>query len=601
MKRLLLSAAAIAVLCSCGEHRAAGPTLSPGDWPTDERERLEKLESRTWSPLEARTVGGAGGIVSATVSPLASYAGIQALKRGGNAADAAATTALTQVTLQLGSVVSYAGIFTMLYYDASSNKVYSMDAGYNSYLHETDPGSIPVGDLGPLNFGRKPTEGGAKGRETLVPGFMAGVEAMHGRFGRLPFGELFEPAIWYADHGVRISPSLEGLFAMRARFLGRTPEGRDFMRQAGDPVPKAGDLFVQGALAATLRAIAADGASYMYTGQWGRDFVRIVNREGGKATPEDLARYRPIWSDPYKESAFGRTIYVNGPPHYGAYNLFAGLNLAEALGLDDRGAYWADPVTFQALARINDIVGGALAANKEASDFFRANGIDISARAQLDKEYARAIAPYLDRFFSAPTENSPKHSNAIVVVDRDGNIAAITHTINAVVWGDTGIVVDGIPIPDSAAFQQTELASIKPGERLQHGIIDTIAFDGDRPVLATGSIGASLAPETLRVLFSLLGQHKGLAEVLAAPPVLAQFSLGTVDSIASRQPVLVPQGAYGAGFLAKLRAKGMVVTEVPLQTAAGLRGTLAAVAIDPRTGAMTGADQPGVMVFNSAY
>jgi gamma-glutamyltranspeptidase / glutathione hydrolase len=92
--------------------------LSPAAWPQVERERLEKLESQTMSPLEAQTVAGDSGIVSATVSPVAVFAGIRSLKLGGNAADAAATTALMQITTQLGSVVSYAGVFTMLYYDA---------------------------------------------------------------------------------------------------------------------------------------------------------------------------------------------------------------------------------------------------------------------------------------------------------------------------------------------------------------------------------------------------------------------------------------------------------------------------------------------------
>ena len=140
------------------------------------------------SPLEQRLIEGTGGLVSATVSPIAVYAGIQALKAGGSAADAAATTALTQIATQLGSVVSYAGVFTMVYHDAKTRKVYSMDAGFNSYLGETDPKTIPVSDLGPVlaKFVSKPTDAGAKGRETLVPGFMAGVEAMHSRFGRLP-------------------------------------------------------------------------------------------------------------------------------------------------------------------------------------------------------------------------------------------------------------------------------------------------------------------------------------------------------------------------------------------------------------------------------
>ncbi len=132
-----------------------------------------------------RVVEGKSGLVVATMSPIAVNAGMEALRQGGTAADAAATVALTQITTALGSYVSYAGILQLVYYDAKSGKVSTMNAGWNSYLGETDPKSIPVDDLGPLAFGTKPTEG-AEGRKTLVPGFMAGIEQMHKRFGRLP-------------------------------------------------------------------------------------------------------------------------------------------------------------------------------------------------------------------------------------------------------------------------------------------------------------------------------------------------------------------------------------------------------------------------------
>ncbi len=149
---------AIASFAFCGE-------LSPSGWPKAERERVEKLESQVVSPLEKRVIESGGGLVSATVSPIAVYAGIETLKHGGTAADAAATTALAQVATQLGSVVSYAGIFTVVYYDAKSHKVYSMDAGFNSYLEENDPKSIPVSDLGPLMIKSARLTGTEHGRQ----------------------------------------------------------------------------------------------------------------------------------------------------------------------------------------------------------------------------------------------------------------------------------------------------------------------------------------------------------------------------------------------------------------------------------------------------
>jgi gamma-glutamyltranspeptidase/glutathione hydrolase len=460
-----------------GTQSVGAVDLSPGKWPVAEREKLEQQESASWSPATAASIDGSGGMVSATVSPVAVYAGLQALRQGGTAADAAATTALTQITTQLGSVVSYAGVFTMVYYDAKTRKVYSMDAGYNSYLHETDPATIPVADFGMALPGLTPTVGGAKGRETLVPGFMAGVEAMHKRFGKLPFKDLFAPALWYDTHGVLISPHLAGFFTMREKLLSRTAEGRAFLTQAGGTIPKAGALFIQPELAKTLKAISEQGSQYMYTGAWGKKFVELVQRDGGKVTAEDLTRYKPIWSEPYHEKVFNHTVYVNGAPHYGAYDLIAGLNLAEAMQLDRKGPYWSDAATLQGLQRISEIVSGAPVMNAKVVEFLKSKGVDTSPANQLTKGYAAKVAPLVDELFAVPADNGPHHSNSIVVVDKEGNIAAITHTINTVIWGDTGIIVDGIPLPDSAAFQQARLATIKPGDRVPHEILDTIVLD----------------------------------------------------------------------------------------------------------------------------
>ena len=127
---------------------------------------------------------------------------------------------------------------------------------------------------------------------------MAGIEAMHARFGRHPFAELFKPAIWYAERGVIVNPELSGCFTIRREFLGRTPEGRQFLRQAGNDLPRRGDRFTQPELAATLRAVARRGSKFMYTGSWGQAFVKTVRREGGKVTDKDMASYRVVWSEP---------------------------------------------------------------------------------------------------------------------------------------------------------------------------------------------------------------------------------------------------------------------------------------------------------------
>lgn len=574
---------------------ASAADLSPSSWPVKAREQAERTEAQTWSPPKMRSLRSRNGLISAVASPVAVLAGLEALRQGGNAADAAATVALTQMTRELGSVVSYAGIMTMLYYDAKTHQVTYLNAGYNSYRDEANPKTIPVGDLGPLNFGPKPKLKGALGRQTLVPGFMAGIQALHNRFGKLPFHVLFEPAIYYARHGVTISPILESFFKMRQKYLASTPEGRAFLHQAGGSMPKVGENFVQADLAHTLTEVADHGASYMYTGPWGRAFVAAVRKDGGKATMEDMKAYHVLWSRPYSEKLFGHTIYVSGPPSDAVYQVLTGLNIAAARDLGEHGPYWSDPVTFRDLSRIDPLVSQAPHFSAGVSQFLKAHGIDASKSAQRSRTFGTAVAPLLDALYVPTRKRTPHHSNSVVVIDKDGNIAVMTHTINAVVWGDTGLVVGGIPLPDSAGFQQDALARLKPGSRVPDPIACTITFKGSQPVLATAPIGSSLIPQTIATVLSVIGQNQSIGQALAAPPVLEDFAQYG-RPLAARK-VDVPAGGYDAKFISQVESLGVAVTEVSAQQALILRGTLAAAAIDPRTHEASTVEVPGVMVF----
>lgn len=596
----LAAGAIIPSPAAAAEDAEPAPTLSPLTWPADVRLRLEGIEARTWLPESPRVTRTRGGVISATVSPLAVEAGRRALDAGGTAADAAVTVALTQVTTQLGSVVSYAGIVTALYYDASTGRVTALDAGYASYAGETEPLSIPRADLGSLQPGATPETTNAHGRKTLVPGFMAGIEALHTRHGRLPFANLFAPAIAYAEDGVTVSPILAGFFAMRASAFQRTEEGRAFLAGSGRDVPQAGDRFRQPALAATLRAVAERGAKEMHTGRWAREFVALVQREGGRATEADLAGYTPTWTEPYTMEAFGHTVCLTPLPNTGAFSIALGLNLASELRFSTRPAVWRDPSAWATLARITAITSTSPLLNDAIAARLRERGADASPLAQLTPDFARTLAPMLTTLPPPVATEQPRHSNALVVVDRAGNICVLTHTINAVVWGGSGLVVGGIPLPDSAGFQQARLAAIAPGGRVPHEIVDTLALREGRPVLATASIGSSLAAETLRVLVSRLAQAQELSDVLAAPTQVSIFGPAPLDGSTTGLPALVPEGGFSPEFLASVRAEGVVATPVPGPTVEALRGTIAIVALDPSSGERVTVERPDIMVFHAA-
>jgi len=155
--------------------------LSPNTWKKEYDKYLQELNNVTKQPVAS----GKNGAIAVGYYGLASRAGLEALKQGGNAIDAALTTALTQVALDGGYAISYFGVMNLVYYEAKTGKVYTMDAGWNSILNELDPMSIPGGNPDPFKKGgdtRQPS-----GRTALVGGFMKGVESAHEKFGKTCF------------------------------------------------------------------------------------------------------------------------------------------------------------------------------------------------------------------------------------------------------------------------------------------------------------------------------------------------------------------------------------------------------------------------------
>ena len=204
------------------------------------------IEAETRSPEDrtpAALAEGRNAVVVGTTGPLAVRAGVEALKKGGSAADAALTTALAQVVECGGSYVSHAGILSLVYYEAETGKVHYLNAGFNTPREEKDALSIPGG-------------GKPSGRTALVPGFMAGVQAAHDRFGKLPRQEVFAPAIAIAKQGFKVSPLLARFLQARKAVLSRLPATRRIFTKEGDTFYAEGEHFLQPELANSLAQVA---------------------------------------------------------------------------------------------------------------------------------------------------------------------------------------------------------------------------------------------------------------------------------------------------------------------------------------------------------
>ncbi|GAA0606884.1 hypothetical protein GCM10010174_25000 [Kutzneria viridogrisea] len=222
---------------------------------------------------------------------------------------------------------------------------------------------------------------------------------------------------------------------------------------------KRGELFRQPELAETLRGVAAEGADWMYRGPWAREFVDVVRAAGGKATLSDLDTYEPVWSEPLRVRFHGHEV------HTGSKSLVQALRAAEGVG---------DPLT-------------------DPQALYELIGI------------------------SRQSTRPGSHSDFVLAVDAEGNVAAACHSINTSLWGCTGLFAGGVSIPDAASFQQQVLAGLGPGQHVPFPANPAIVLRGGRPVLASSSIGAGLHCATLQCLHAVLGLGVPVDEVVRRP------------------------------------------------------------------------------------
>jgi len=563
---LLLAVLLCGASCAFAQPRAGGSAFMPDQWPEQDLKRYLAAQSAVDPRSQQRTEpestdNSTAAMIVGTSEPLAVHVGFEVLRHGGNAADAALTTALAQVALTAGATVSYAGILNAVYFDAATDQVYTLNAGYNTSGNEKDPLSIPkVGEQG--------------GRSALVPGFMAGVQALHERFGSLPFSALFGPAIWIAEHGVVASPLLGSSIYWQQRYITRLPEGRSIFTKADGHLYQPGELFRQPALAATLQKIAAQGSAYMYTGEWAHHFIDLVQREGGTLTLDDLASYRPLWTEPLKTD-YGRfQLVALGPPNVGGLTTLSELQIAAAGELKKYGPYANSAEGLYYLIQIERLVDAFvyMPADLQRRQF---PDSDAGPTALLDHKNAERAWTYIQNKMRRPTpENSgTDHTAAVIAVDKQGNVACVLHSSVSTAWGATGIFVDGISVPDSAVYQQKEIAVAGPGARLPDPTTLVLALREGKPVLASTAIGRSGKNVAIGNLLNILDFGMDPKTSARQPNLLGPFQAGAGPGI-SKAPqytteAIAQEAPISQSVLDGVEARGQPIKLVPLSSRAG--------------------------------
>jgi gamma-glutamyltranspeptidase/glutathione hydrolase len=217
-------------------------------------------------------------------------------------------------------------------------------------------------------------------------------------------------------------------------------------------------------------------------------------------------------------------------PGYGGVHTAEALNLLAHARLHELGHYARSPTALYWMMQITQAA---------YAPWYRSGRLRIRKRAAKRRwNTMQRRAPSLARIESSW---SHPHSDAVVTVDRDGNIAAVCHSINTVAWGTTGIFVDGVSIPDSACFQQTQIKQAGPGRRLPEPMNPLIVLHDGRPVLASSAIGTALHETTIQCLVDVLDFEMSPRAAVGGPHFMGPVWVDRARPQGRKKP---PQAAH---------------------------------------------------------
>lgn len=534
--------------------------MTVGDW---------RARAGTPFAIEKRPATASRGMV-VTNHPLGSAAGAEMLAGGGNAVDAAiaALFALTVVEPMMVGIFG-AGMTHLRLADGTHTAIddYSVaPAAARADLY------LPLSDTWP-DYLRAEGDVNSVGVLSVgVPGTLKGWCEILERFGSFALEVVLEPAIRHAERGFRATPYLIEAIREAAADLGRFSACPHTFLPDGAP-PKPGDLIRQPDYAATLRAIAARGPGVLYGGDLGSLIADFIQREGGLITLEDLSRYRTLERTPVQVEYRGLTIAGVPPTSGGGIHLIQMLNLLE--GYDLRAMGYGTPSSLHLLAEVMKIAFADRNASTGDPAF-----VEIPLARLVSKDYALLRRTGIDttrasRHGAGVPAPGSAHTTHITVADSDGNVVAMTQTINSLFGSRVTVPGTGVLLNNTMALfdpHPGHALSVAAGKRMTSSMAPTMVFRDGQPVLALGLPGGvRIFTSVLQALVNLIDHGMTLQEAVEAPRIWTQGQDLEVEAS-------VPENVRAA-----LAARGHQVVPVP-----AVGGGMNAIALDP-DGTLTGA------------
>jgi len=539
-------------------------------------------------------VRGTGGAV-ASAAPAATEAGLEILRAGGNAVDAAVATAIALAVVhpQAGNLGGGGFAVTRM-----GGKVSTLDfreaapaaADHDMYL---DASGEPVAEnslVGPLAAG--------------VPGSPAGLWELHQRYGLLDWAQVVAPAVRLAGDGFVVTPRLERSVVKAEKLLGRFPETAAVWLPGGNP-PAAGSVMTIPDLAATLLAYAKKGPEAITGGALATAIETASDRHGGILTVADLEAYRPVWREPVIFEAFGWRVASMPLPSSGGIILGQTTGLLELVKWRQAPRFGAERAHLLVEAWRRAYADRVLLGDPTTT---RATAADLLDEEWFNFRVGELVSPRATpsadvRNWTPAATSESTETTHLSVADGAGNVVSITTTLNGS-FG-CGLLVPGVGFllnnemddfaaapgrPNLYGLIQGEANAVGPGKRMLSSMSPAVAWR-ENETMALGSPGGSTIPTvTAQVLLNVIVDGDDIQAAVNRPRIHHQwmpdqiavepdaFSPETATELERRGHKLKDRSRLGEVNVVRVTSDGIV------EAAADPRGPGSAGVVQPAPG-----------------
>ncbi len=519
----------------------------------------------------------ARGMVASPHS-LASAAGVDVLRAGGSAVDAAIATSAA-LAVVYPHMTSIGGDAFWLVYDQKADRVRFLDGGGRAVA------SASIGWFNENGMSEIPTRGIVPATLT-VPGAPASWCEAHDAYGRLTLPRVLESAVHYAQGGFPVTGRLANWIAENKADLAEHAEAAAIFLPGGEP-PKAGRTLRNPGLALSLQRLAGGGWSGFYEGETAEELVRFSKEHGGFFTRDDLAARKACWGEPISGRYRDVTLYQTPPPTQGL-SVLQMFNLLQPFELHTREFLGPDYVHLMVQAK-------QIAYHDRDRWLADPAFADVPVDRLLSADYADERRGLIDPAKALAWDKVPSYGSLtgdtiyIAAVDADGNAASLVQSLygmfgSAVVAGNTGIVLQN----RSAYFSLDpgHPNCLAPGKVPLHTLIASLGFREDKLWSVLGCMGADGQPQIhLQTYLAMIDHGLDIQEAIESPRWLSgRFGLSEV------RDTLHVEARFPGGTTEALKSRGHLLDDWGDWNE--LAGHAHGITIDAETGVLSGGSDP---------